>query len=100
MVVAKRQLAPHSNFLKPAGMNRLPVQEVQVVNKLKRFLSVKEVRRLFADIPVSSLYQQIKDGKFPKPEPMAGGRRVGFDEDVIIEYQAEQAAKRDASGAA
>lgn len=62
--------------------------------KPKRFVSIKETRERMGGMPQSTLYQKIKEGKFPKPFKV--GRRNVFDEDELAEFQAAQIAKRDA----
>jgi predicted DNA-binding transcriptional regulator AlpA len=78
--------------LTTAGINpSLQVRRFQVV-KPKRFVSIKATRARFGDMPQSSLYEQIKLGKFPKP--YKSGRRNVFSEDEL-DAHAEQLAKRD-----
>jgi predicted DNA-binding transcriptional regulator AlpA len=67
-----------------------------VTKKLKRFLRFKQVKELMGDAPTATLYQQMKDGRFPRPMKLASGSRIRlWDEEEIIQHQAAMLAERD-----
>lgn len=62
---------------------------LQKVLRLPELFSVSGLKR-------SEIYEQMAEGKFPKPIPL-GKRAVGWIEDDIIEWQKARIAARDAS---
>jgi prophage regulatory protein len=65
---------------------------------IQRFLRLPEVRQV-TGLATSSIYQQIALGRFPKPVPLdVGGRRVGWVEAEVAEWQAACLAARERRG--
>jgi prophage regulatory protein len=62
---------------------------------LQRFLRRPDVERS-TGLPCSTIYEMIADGRYPRPVPL-GGRKVGWPEDEIADWQQTRIAERDAS---
>jgi prophage regulatory protein len=58
----------------------------------KTFLRLPEVERV-TGLPVSSIYEEMGRGKFPKQIPL-GPNRVAWLEDEILEWQKARIAER------
>jgi prophage regulatory protein len=65
---------------------------------VRRFLRLHEVK-LATGLGHATIYEWMARGDFPKPVPL-GGRRVGWIDAEIAEWQNQRIADRDAKAAA
>jgi predicted DNA-binding transcriptional regulator AlpA len=71
-----------------------------VTKKPKQFLRFKQVKERYGDAPTSSLYEQMKQCRFPRPMQLAPGSRVRlWDVDELDAHDAAQLAARDGRSA-
>ena len=49
---------------------------------------------------IGHIYELIKQGRFPKPVPLGGGRAVGWLAREVAEWQCDRKAQRDSTGEA
>jgi prophage regulatory protein len=61
---------------------------------VQRFLRRPDVEKA-TGLPRSTIYEMVAAGKFPKPVPLEG-RRVGWVEAEIADWQKRRIAERDA----
>jgi prophage regulatory protein len=77
----------------PTTENEIKANEKRSGGSVRRFLRFHEVRRA-TGLAHATIYEWMDLGKFPKSVPL-GGRRIGWIEDEIVEWQNQRIAERE-----
>ena len=82
----------------PPTENDTKTNEGSADGSVRRFLRLHEVKRA-TGLGHATIYLWMARGDFPKPVPL-GGRRVGWIDAEIAEWQKQRIAERDAKATA
>jgi prophage regulatory protein len=82
----------------PITENETRPNQKSVGAPVRRFLRLHEVKQA-TGLGHATIYERMARGDFPKPVPL-GGRRVGWIDAEIIEWQNQRIAARDAKATA
>jgi prophage regulatory protein len=74
--------------------DREPVSEIVQLKRAHEREEILRFKRLNAltGIPRSTLYDMMRDGRFPRPISLGGGRAVGWLSSEVEQWIADQAA--------
>ena len=82
----------------PNTENEIKANNKSAAAGVRRFLRLHEVKQA-TGLGHATIYERMARGDFPKPVPL-GGRRVGWIDAEIAEWQNQRIAARDAKATA